>query len=410
MHGEAIDRNGNRALVENPKPIKNWLEDETLCKGCTQNNIRRLSSKRGRKYAPDILFDLYQCQNCELVFIHPQPDTDSLKAYYPESYLPHNPPQRNEVFPSNRLVPALRRWVFSSLNDGPKAVRQMCPRFLASLYNRLSYRSLPIPRREGCLLDVGSGVGSYLSVVKELGWKAVGVEPSVPAAQYASSNYGVRIESASFEEFTYPEKSFDVITMWHSLEHFSDPKNILEKTKGLLKPGGMLMLGLPNHSSLDRRIFGDFWNGYEIPLHLFHFSPKSIQAMLGQTGFECQTIIHTIRPQDALKSMQAFLENRLKFQTKGLIKMFLFLPAFILSFILSRVAPCLFRVLTMGRRAFFTFSMFSAIFPSPGLGRSGHPGTDQFCANSMKFRRAGVSLLRRSRARKNVRRPYSSTH
>ena len=333
MHGEAPDWNGTKVLTENPKPVTTLFDDEIICRGCTHNNIRHLSSKRGRKYAPDILFDLYQCKNCELVFIHPQPDTDSLKAYYPESYLPHNPPQRSKIFSSNHLIPALRRWVFSSFNNGDKAVRPICRRFLANFYNRLSYRSLPISRWVGCLLDVGSGVGSYLSIVEELGWQAVGVEPSVPAAQYASSNYGVRIESASFEEFTYPEKSFDVITMWHSLEHFSDPKFILDKTKVLLKPGGMLMLGLPNHSSLDRRIFEDFWNGYEIPLHLYHFSPKSIQAMLGRAGFDCQAIVHTIRPQDAVKSMQAFIENRLKLQTKGLTNMFLFLPAFFLSLI-----------------------------------------------------------------------------
>jgi len=316
-----------------PPPMKALLENEIICKGCSHNNIRYLCSKKGRKYAPGGAFDLYQCQNCELVFIHPQPDINSLKAYYPRSYLPHTPPKRNMVFSSKRLVPALRRWVFSNLDLKDKAVRQAWRMFLANLYNRLSYRSLPTSRWPGRLLDIGSGVGSYLSLVKDLGWEAVGVGPNVRAGQYARSNYGVRIESGSFEEFTYPEKSFDVITMWHSLEHFTDPRHIIDKAKVLLKPGGVLMLGLPNHSSLDRRFFGDCWNGYEIPLHLYHFSPKSIQAMLGRAGFECQTIVHTIRPLDAVKSMQAFFEKRFQLQTKGLTKMFLFFPAFFLSFI-----------------------------------------------------------------------------
>jgi predicted SAM-dependent methyltransferase len=143
----------------------------------------------------------------------------------------------------------------------------------------------------------------------------------------------VRIESGSFEEFTYPKESFDVITMWHSLEHFTDPRHIIEKAKALLKPGGALMLGLPNHSSLDRRFFEDCWNGYEIPLHLYHFSPKSIETMLRRAGFECQSIVHTIRPLDAVKSMHAFFEKQFHLQTKGLTKIFLFLPAFFLSFI-----------------------------------------------------------------------------
>jgi SAM-dependent methyltransferase len=182
-------------------------------------------------------------------------------------------------------------------------------------------------------LDIGSGVGSYLSLVKDLGWDAVGVEPNLQAAQYARSNYGVRIESCSFEEFKYPEKSFDVITLWHSLEHFTDPRSVVDKVNVLLKPEGVLMLGLPNHSSLDRRIFKDYWNGYEIPLHLYHFSPKSIQALLVRTGFECQTIVHTIRPLDAMKSMQAFFEKRFNLQTKGLTKFFLFFPALLLSLV-----------------------------------------------------------------------------
>ena len=118
MHGEPSDRNGNKGLAKITKLIKILYENEIICKGCTHNKIHHLSSKRGRKYAPDILFDLYQCQNCELVFIYPQPNSDSLKAYYPKSYLPHNPPQKSKVFSSNRLAPALRRWIFSGSNTG----------------------------------------------------------------------------------------------------------------------------------------------------------------------------------------------------------------------------------------------------------------------------------------------------
>lgn len=310
----------------------------THCKICGNDLLERLGDAVGRAYAPDRSFSLYRCRRCRLVFLNPQPTPDELSSLYPEDYGPHDPKGIPGNIPGNvprkALMDSFRAVVFSAdradgnINRGLKS-------FLARMYNTLAYRSIPNFIKDGVLLDVGSGLGTYLLLLRELGWQVHGIEASRRAARYAQDHLGLDVKSGRFEDAVFPENFFDVITMWHSLEHFPNPRSILLKAHRLLKPGGKLMIGLPNYSSMDRKIFGENWNGLEIPLHLFHFTPFSIQAALECTGFQCRRVIHTIRPSDFAKSLRKHLRDSYGVRDSRLVRYLSFftsiLPAALLG-------------------------------------------------------------------------------
>jgi 2-polyprenyl-3-methyl-5-hydroxy-6-metoxy-1,4-benzoquinol methylase len=112
--------------------------------------------------------------------------------------------------------------------------------------------------------------------------------------------------------------------MWHSLEHFPEPQKIISKARKMLKDDGVLMIGLPNFGSLDRKMFKGSWNGMEIPLHLCHFKPESIRLLLKESDFEVEKIVHTIRPSDLTKSIIYFLEDRYHLKTNRILRILLF--------------------------------------------------------------------------------------
>jgi len=189
------------------------------------------------------------------------------------------------------------------------SANQTCAnKLLAFMYCHFAYRFPPVNKQNGKLLDIGCGTGEYLSMLKEMGWRVSGIEIGKAASNYAKAR-GLDVINADFQEIREQKERFDAITMWHSLEHFSQPAQVIRKARKLLKDDGVLLIGIPNHDSLDRILFKDCWNGFEIPLHLYHFSPKSIRLMMKLNGFECERIIHTIRPSDMASSMIAYLEN-----------------------------------------------------------------------------------------------------
>jgi 2-polyprenyl-3-methyl-5-hydroxy-6-metoxy-1,4-benzoquinol methylase len=197
------------------------------------------------------------------------------------------------------------------------------------------YRSFPWPKGDGKMLDIGCGNGIYLTAAKELGWTGYGVESNHSAARHANKSLGLEIEAGNFEAIAYPEKHFDVITMWHSLEHFSDPTKIIRKIRKLLKDDGVLMIGIPNFSSFDRKLFKESWNGLEIPLHAWHFTPGSIQYLLKESGFEVRRIIHTTRPSDMMKSFIYFLEDNYRLKSNKWLVMLLFVISIPISIFFS---------------------------------------------------------------------------
>lgn len=308
------------------------------CNGCGSFDIHKISSIRGEKYSSGDSFDLFCCNDCGLVFIDIETDGNFINKYYPENYKPHN---QRLIRTSNfrkTLMQAIRNFVFRKEGTRSSIVLATIKQIIFYLYNKAAYRSIPFYRSEGKLLDIGCGTGDYLLSLQDIGWSVHGVEP-VEKAAFLAKKSGLFVECKSYEEVEYPEKYFDVITMWHVLEHFPDPKKVLQKASKMLKDDGLLLVGVPNYDSLDRNIFKEYWNGFEIPLHLYHFTPVSINTLTKLTGLTCKKIIHTIRPSDMVSSLTNYLENRYKIAENRLIKKLLLLisiPISLFSSLLKR--------------------------------------------------------------------------
>lgn len=142
------------------------------------------------------------------------------------------------------------------------------------------------------LLDVGCGTGDFLLTCKTNGWNVVGVEPNKNAQELAVSklNKNKNTEIVSdINEVT--SQQFDVITLWHVLEHVPDLEIYILKLKTLLKPNGVLVIAVPNYKSYDAMHYKQFWAAFDVPRHLWHFSKKSIQLLFTNYKMKVTKII-----------------------------------------------------------------------------------------------------------------------
>lgn len=205
-------------------------------------------------------FELYQCDHCELVFTVPRPTPEVIGKYYQsEEYYSH---QQN----SKGFIPKVYEMV-KTINLKSKvtmAVGDMA---------------------KGRLLDIGCGVGDFLLQTSKLGWEIQGIEPSKQARDIAQSRLGFSpLQPSDYEKM--PDQSFDVITMWHVLEHVDDLKTQTKELKRLLKPGGRLLVALPNYQSFDCQYYKDKWAAWDVPRHLNHFNPDCLRFILNSIDFK----------------------------------------------------------------------------------------------------------------------------
>jgi 2-polyprenyl-3-methyl-5-hydroxy-6-metoxy-1,4-benzoquinol methylase len=276
------------------------------CNSCRSTKIRQRDLLEAWKYAPGKRFRMMHCLHCGLDFLHFGEGWDDLWHYYPQDYEPHRQ-KRTSGSPIRQKAMGRIRAVFrSEKEDAGTTVSGLFRKSLAWAYNKLAYRSVPFSSGTKEILDIGCGAGEYLSMMRQLGWKTVGVEPGKKAALQTAER-GITVHCGPFETIDFGNQRFDVITMWHVLEHIPEPRAVLEMISHLLRDDGYLVMGVPNYDSVDRRFFGEKWNGFELPLHLYHFNPDSVSELLNRTGFRCQSINHLIRPADTAKSMQNIL-------------------------------------------------------------------------------------------------------
>ena len=206
-------------------------------------------------------FKITECHDCKLLFTTPCPSTSQIGNYYKSNdYLSHNEQKKG-------LVPLIYRNV-KKINIKNKF--SMIDHYRAINKN---------------ILDIGCGVGDFLLYAKNNGYNVVGIEPDSEAREIAEKKLNTKIFSPD-ELNNIPDESFDVITMWHVLEHVSDLKTEISHLERLLKSNGQLILALPNYKSYDAEYYRDKWAAYDVPRHLNHFSKTSIKNIFEKTNFE----------------------------------------------------------------------------------------------------------------------------
>lgn len=220
---------------------------------------------------PDLLlnrpgaYKLVRCRQCGLIYQNPQLTLDELPAHYPEAYQPYKKDIQTESL--------LRRL------DLQHGLNRRCQQLVRRW-----------PHQPGSLLDVGCATGLFLNQMRQKEWQVTGVELSSYAAEYARQTFGLHVITGTLEETALPTDSFDVVTLWDVLEHVVDPKETLLEIARVLKPGGMLLLGLPNPASFEARLFGASWVGWDRPRHLHLFTPTVLENYLHATGFKLDVI------------------------------------------------------------------------------------------------------------------------
>ncbi|CAM3958675.1 class I SAM-dependent methyltransferase [Flavobacterium weaverense] len=208
-------------------------------------------------------FELYHDEEMDMLITYPQPSLENLGKYYESvDYISHT--------------------------DSKRTLFEKCYHFIKTiaLKNKLNLVNSLQPSK-GSILDIGAGTGDFLSVVKENGWSTVGVEPSEKAKAIA------KFKGVSFVEETseLENNSFDVITMWHVLEHVPNLDSQIKELKRLLKPNGSLIIAVPNFKSFDAKQYGKFWAAYDVPIHFWHFSKTAIKKLFAKEDMELVKVL-----------------------------------------------------------------------------------------------------------------------
>ena len=207
-------------------------------------------------------FTLEYDEDLDMYATVPQPSLEDLPRYYEsEDYISHTSSQRN-LF--ERVYHMVRSYMLGSKLK------------LVSQHSRV----------KGQLLDIGCGTGDFLLRAKNTGWKVTGIEPNAQARELAKD----KVEDVFDVEhlLSLKEQSFDVITLWHVLEHLPKLEEHLEILQRLIKPGGLLVIAVPNFKSYDAQHYKNYWAAFDVPRHLWHFSKVSIQKLLGRYNFQMQ--------------------------------------------------------------------------------------------------------------------------
>jgi SAM-dependent methyltransferase len=180
---------------------------------------------------------------------------------------------------------------------------------LLSLFDRQRLalvRSLtPPPAR---LLDAGAGRGRFVLAAAAAGYRATGIEPSARGVD-AAARLGADLIQASLQEAQLDAGSLDVVTLWHVLEHLEQPGPALSRIRSWLRPGGGLVVGVPNLASLQAQLGGERWYHLDVPRHRVHFTPQGLRELLAGSGFEVLAIRHALLEHNPFGMWQTWLSR-----------------------------------------------------------------------------------------------------
>lgn len=227
-------------------------------------------------------FAVIQCAQCQLARTAIAPDTD-LEAYYGPAYYGDE---------ARRFQPFIERAIARFRDQRADSVSRL--------------RLTP-----GRILDIGCGRGLMLSELKRRGWESVGTEQSPNLAHAISQKTGLPVHSGpTLSACRFESGEFDVVTLWHVLEHMPDPVQTLREIHRIVKPGGFIVVEVPNLQSWQARLGAGVWFHLDTPRHLYHFSASQLQHTLAEQGFRT-TDIHTFSLEYGPFGMCQTLLNRL---------------------------------------------------------------------------------------------------
>ncbi|OJV87599.1 MAG: hypothetical protein BGO34_11175 [Bacteroidia bacterium 44-10] len=246
----------------------------TKCPVCGSDNLKK-NFDAVDHFSSGEVFPVYDCAHCGFRFTNHFPSEDTIGRYYDSpDYISHSDSSEGLV---NRLYHLFRKRMLRKKID------------LVADYT-------PAKDSPVRLLDIGCGTGYFLQAAKEQGWIVSGVEKDEKARESATLRSELKVKDENGFWKT-ENSSFDAVTLWHVLEHLEKLNETIHKIKEIITPEGIVVLALPNCRSYDAGFYKGWWAAYDIPRHLWHFSPESLEKLLGKHGLK--VIQKTRMPLDA---------------------------------------------------------------------------------------------------------------
>jgi len=210
-------------------------------------------------------YRIVKCKQCGLIYLNPRPTEQEInKGYSPEYHI-------EKLL---RREPKTEEEIEEEINKNVVRAEEILREF----------------GNEGKLLDIGCGAGFFIACLERYDWEVKGIDISEWASEFARNKLGLDVFTGSIEDIQFNGR-FDVITMYHILEHLLDPLSTLKRVFEIITDRGVLIIKGPNLASFDRRWHGTNWRGYDLPYHLYHFTPKTYRMILEKANFSVQKII-----------------------------------------------------------------------------------------------------------------------
>jgi SAM-dependent methyltransferase len=248
------------------------MENLSACPICQSGELKQFLECKDYTVSKD-KFTIVECADCGFHFTNPRPtEAECGKYYQSEDYISHSDTKKGLI---NSLYHYARKFTLKKK---------------LKLVNETVGAQNFVPLQQRNLLDLGCGTGAFLNICKENGWKVQGIEPSAEAREVAKKNYGIELNDVnSWEKF--PDNSLDVVTAWHVLEHVYELEREVNQVKRVLSSCGTFIFALPNCSSADAKFYGPYWAAYDVPRHIWHFTPADVKRFFENQGFKLESVL-----------------------------------------------------------------------------------------------------------------------
>lgn len=238
--------------------------ETTNCSFCQEKKGELLLITKDIAFDNPGEFPVVSCENCGLIYLQTRPSPQEIGKYYPPEYLPYRTAIQDESL-----------WIMQWMRQ-------------RNIDKRVNQIEAAVSKPPGRILDVGCSTGVFLDAMREAGWDTLGVEIAPEAAAYARERFYLDVLPGQLLDHQLQSGSFDAITFWDVLEHTFDPFENLLETNRLLKNGGIIALTIPHWESIDRKVFGQAWIGFDAPRHLYVFPRETLFSMLEASGFQLE--------------------------------------------------------------------------------------------------------------------------
>ena len=240
------------------------MEELSNCPVCGHSHFAPFLTAKDHTVSHE-QFKIVACKQCGFVFTNPRPSKENLGKYYKSSaYVSHSDTSEGLI---NKIYKQVRR---ITLNQ--------------------KYHLVKPYLENNNLLDIGSGAGAFLNAVSEKGVNAFGVEPDKETRESSIKKYGINVKDESALA-NFEKDYFSVITMWHVLEHVPNLEERVLEIKRILSPTGRLFVAVPNYTSFDANYYKEHWAAYDVPRHLYHFSPVTIRKLFNKHNMVLEQVI-----------------------------------------------------------------------------------------------------------------------